>query len=166
VGQRLENDAETRERYLRLARQGRLRCYLLVFENEPIAFARGEISGTVYNYETPGFLPKHHKYSPGLVLMAHAIADLIENTDCTLFDFGSGGDMTGDKSRFGTKSEPSRNLSFVNGARARGLVIWLAGTTLAGIKAAARAVLGEGELKRRVKKAIRRYGSSDDLVQD
>ena len=164
VGQRLENDSATRDRYVRLAGEGRLRCYMLYFDGEPIAFERGEISGRVYHYETPGFLPDYHKHSPGLVLMAYVIADLIENTPCEVFDFGSGGDMTGYKARFGTVSEPCRNLSIANVATPRGFVVWSATKALAGVKTIGRKVLGEGELKRRVKKALRRYEPTNDLV--
>lgn len=164
VGQRLENDAATRERYFRLAGEGRLRCYMLYFEGEPIAFARGEISGCVYNYETPGYVTKYHRYSPGLVLLTYAIADLIENTRCQVFDFGSGGDMTGYKSRFGTINEPCRGLTIANGATGRGLAVWAISHGLSWLKSAARTVLGDGELKRRVKKVIRRNEPSDDLA--
>ena len=157
VGQRLEDDPATRERYTRLAGEGRLRCYMLYAEDKPIAFLRGEFAGSLYHYETPGFVPEYERHSPGLVLLAYAIRDLIENTPCTLFDFGTGGDQVGYKSRFGTHHIDCLNLSIVNARTPRGLAVWTVGRAVGAVKAAGRAVLGDGELKRRIKKAIRRY---------
>src|SRR5205814_9563948 len=69
VGQRLQNDSATRDEYVRLARSGKLRCYLLRIEGKPCAFARGSLVGGIYNYETPGFLTEYAKWSPGTVLL-------------------------------------------------------------------------------------------------
>ncbi|MBW8784645.1 MAG: GNAT family N-acetyltransferase [Novosphingobium sp.] len=104
IGQRLENDQITIDLYNRLAARGAVHCYLLYIEGVPAAFLRGELQNGVYNYETPGFDPRFDKHSPGQVLLAWAIRDLIENTDCRIFDFGEGGDRHGYKSRFGNRS--------------------------------------------------------------
>ncbi len=100
IGQRLQNDDQTQERYLKLAAEHRLRCYILYIDAMPCAFARGEISGALYHYETPGFDPSFEKLSPGTILLMWVIRDLIENTACKTFDFGSGGDDTSYKARF------------------------------------------------------------------
>jgi CelD/BcsL family acetyltransferase involved in cellulose biosynthesis len=157
VGQRLEADPATRERYLRLAAEGRLRCYLLYAEGRPIAFLRGELVRSTYLYETPGFLAEFERFSPGLVLLVHAIRDLAESTPCTIFDFGEGGDNVGYKSRFGTCHVNCRHMAIANVIRPRGLAVWFLVNALNAIKASARAVLGEGEFKRKLKKAIRKY---------
>lgn len=157
VGQRLEADEATRERYLRLAGEGRLRCYLLHADGRPMAFLRGELARSIYLYETPGFLPEFERFSPGLVLLAHAIRDLAENTPCQVFDFGEGGDQVGYKSRFGTCHINCRHIAIVDVIRPRGLAVWFLVYAFNALKAAGRAVLGEGEFKRRLKKAMRKY---------
>ena len=100
IGQRLQNDDQIRERYLKLTTEDRLRCYILYIDGVPCAFARGEISGALYHYETAGFDPSFKKLSPGTVLLMWIIRDLIENTACKTFDFGSGGEPTSYKARF------------------------------------------------------------------
>jgi CelD/BcsL family acetyltransferase involved in cellulose biosynthesis len=157
VGQRLENDAPTRARYYAAAEAGRLRCYLLYLNDCPIAFARGFIGGCAYHYETPGFLVEHGKLSPGLTLLAYAIGDIIENKCCPVFDFGTGGDMTGYKERLGTVSVPSRDLTIFNGRRAKGLQGWLAGTSLTWVKTGANALFKNSRVKSWIKARLRKY---------
>jgi hypothetical protein len=161
VGQRLENDPPTRARYHAAAEAGRLRCYLLYQAGRPIAFARGTIGGCVYHYETPGFLPEQGKLSPGLTLLAYAVRDLIESKSCTVFDFGTGGDMTGYKARFGTVSVPSRHLTLFNAARAKGVKAWIAAISLIVVKVVADAILRNSGIRHSIKARLRRYRSSE-----
>lgn len=161
VGQRLVNDADTQARYRRLARQGRLRCHLLRVNGEPCAFARGEIGGRTFNYETPGFDPSLQKYSPGLVLMMWTIRDLIEHTDCTLFDFGAGGDHFGYKARFGTLAVPCVALQFGRLTRPYSAVLVSAQAVLSWVKDLLSAVIGHGPLRQRLKRRIRVYEAGE-----
>lgn len=155
VGQRLENIPAIRDRFHALAAQGRLRCYLLFHHDQPIAFLYGEISGDTFLYHTPGYLPEFSDLSPGLVLLAHTLRDLIEQTDCRLFDFGEGGDHAGYKSRFGTRFLECRNLALANMKTSGGIRFWSLSQVFRLVKSAGRAVLKNDELKRRFKKAIR-----------
>ncbi len=158
VGQRLENDAATRARYHAAAAQGRLRCHLFYSGTKPIAFSRGFINGCVYHYETPGFLVEYGKLSPGLTLLAYVIEDLILNKCCTIFDFGTGGDLTGYKERFGIVSVPSHELVIFNARSGAGVLSWVAGTTLNVVKSIARIVLGNSRIRSWLKRRIRQHG--------
>jgi len=105
IGQRLENDAVTRRRYVRAAESGTLRCYLLFLNHKPIAFLRGFIIDDTYRYETPGFDPEYSRLSPGTALLLFALDDLMRNTACRVFDFGEGGDAVGYKKQFGNQCQ-------------------------------------------------------------
>jgi len=155
VGQRLEHDEATRERFCRLAEQGRLRCHMLYVDGKPCAFTRGEISGRAYHYETPGFLTQYHRYSPGVVLLMWTIKDLIRNTSCTLFDFGAGGDEHGYKARFGTLPVRCKDLQFAPVWRPYSAALLAINFMLSAAKNAASKAIGSGVLRRRLKKAIR-----------
>ena len=158
VGQRLVNDEATRRAYDSQARLGRLRAYIVYADGQPIAFSRGRIVDGTFNYDTPGHDPAFAKYSPGTVLMAWVMRDLIENTKCRLFDFGNGGDYVGYKARFGNLSMPSRTIYV---SRRLGLYPTLLTTLDAGLsfgKNLGSKLLGQGSLRAAIKRAIRQYG--------
>lgn len=157
VGQRLVNDDATRRAYKSQAQLGRLRAYIVYSDGQPIAFSRGRIVDGTFNYDTPGHDPAFAKYSPGTVLMAWVMRDLIENTECRIFDFGTGGDDVGYKARFGNLSMPSRTvyLSRRLGLYSTLLAILDAGLTL--VKNLGSKLLGQSSLRDRVKRAIRKY---------
>ena len=157
VGQRLVDDEDTRLHFSLLAERQRLRCYILYIGGEPCAFARGEVGERAYHYGMVGFLPKFQRYSPGLVLLMWIIRDLIENTSCEIFDFGSGGDSEGYKSRFGTLAVPCTDLQFAFLWRPHSLLLFSLHAVLFNFKKAANAIIGRGALRRRLKKAIRSY---------
>lgn len=110
IGQRLMNDDPTRREFELAAAHGSLRCYLLLRDDVPVAFLRGFLRGTVYDYQTPGYDPQFAKESPGTVLLLHVLDDLIRNTECRQFDFGEGGDDADYKSRFGNRSFESTTI--------------------------------------------------------
>lgn len=159
VGQRLSNDEPTRLRYVARAKRGQLRAHMLYVDGRPCAFSRGELVGSVFQYETPGYDPQHAKASPGTVLLAWVIKDLIENTDCETFDFGSGGDEVGYKSRFGNVSTPSRELQLANRFNPYALLIILLQESLTVLKNITSRLVGEGQLRLRLRKAFRKYGA-------
>jgi hypothetical protein len=158
VGQRLCNDEPSRRAYDRLAKGGQLRAYLLYISGSPAAFARGELMDGTYNYETPGFDPQYSKLSIGNVLLAWVIRDLIENTNCRVFDFGQGGDEVGYKARFGNTAVTCRLLELCRWTRPFSLTLLLLQEGLVAVKNLLSWVVGKGEFRLRLKKAIRRYG--------
>jgi hypothetical protein len=155
VGQRLNNDASTRNEYVRLAQSGKLRCYLLQIEGVPCAFARGTLVDGVYHYETPGYLPEYAKWSPGTVLLMLVIKDLIESASCKIFDFGAGGDNIGYKAKFGNVSIPSQTLLISSRAAFRPALISIAQEALLATKSIAARLLGTGALRRSIRRAMR-----------
>ena len=159
VGQRLLNDEATLSAYFALAEKGRLRCHLLYVDGEPCAFSRGVMLDGVYSYHTPGFDPKYSKLSPGIVTLVLSIKDLIENTHCMIFDFGEGGDEVGYKSKFGNDSMKTRYLYVSSRFRPYSIGLVLIQEALTALKNALSSVVGNGELRRRLKKAFRQYGS-------
>jgi len=160
VGQRLCDDEATRHRYMRLANNGQLRCYILYVDGRPVAFAPGELSGHIFNYETPGFDPEFDKVSPGTFLLMYAIRDLIENTNCKVFDFGVGGDESGYKSRFGTDCINCTSIQLGKLYKPYSLILVLFQEGLSLVKNLGSAVIGHGRLRRQLKKAARQYGDS------
>ncbi len=159
VGQRLCNDAETRASFMALAEQGRLRCYLLSLDGTPRAFLRGTVEGNLYNYETPGFDPEFAKHSIGTVILLMAIEELIGNTACRVFDFGSGGDETGYKSTFGNRSITCNSYYVVNARRPRALMILYGQTLLTSVKNLAALIIPEGDFRNKIKRLLRKYGT-------
>ena len=156
-GQRLNHDEATRDAFRALLEKDRLRFYLLRVDGAPAAFLRGVMFGARFHYETPGFDPAYGKDSIGTVLLMYALRDLIERGDAEVFDFGTGGDETGYKSTYGTRSIDCAFLELGRRASARAKLVAAAQASLNGAKAAADRVLGQGDLRRRVKKLLRRY---------
>jgi len=161
VGQRVNNDAPTRRALGDRSRNETLRCYLLWLENRPCAFMRGKLVQGVYELETTGFDPEFGKASPGAVLLIWAIRDLIEHSNCSVFDFGTGGDDVGYKARFGNESHACASLQL--GPRSS-IYSWLLFALQGGLNKSlnlANRVLGQGALRTRVKRALRKYGDGN-----
>lgn len=156
VGQRLQNSPEMRELLSDLARQGRLRAYLMRVEGVPCAFVWGWVTGERYHYQTPGFLREYHRWSVGTVMLMHTIRDLIEIRACRVFDFGQGGDLEGYKSRFGNHSIYVRAMDVAVWWRVRGVAaIWLQ-RLLVAFKNAAHSVIKAPAIKRKLRHWLRK----------
>lgn len=159
VGQRLRDDAATLNSYRVLAAKNRLRCHLLYVDGAPCSFSRGEVLDGIYSYHTPGFDPKYSKLSPGIVTLMFTIKDLIENTDCRIFDFGEGGDDVGYKSKFGNVSMNSKYIYVSSRLSPYSITLFLLQEGLTGLKNLLSFIVGNGPLRRRLKKAFRKYGT-------
>jgi len=155
IGQRLENNEPTKKTYLAQAAAGILRCHILHAGDTPCAFARGTIRNRVYHYQTPGYDPEYAKYSPGTVLLIKVIQDLIENTDCRVVDFGQGGDMTGYKKIFGNRSFEALAVEIARKRRVYPAFLLGIQETLNLLKRSANSLLGEGRLKKAIKRRLR-----------
>jgi hypothetical protein len=162
VGQRLCNDSATRQRFLRLAKEGRLRAYIVYIGKKPCAFAWGELNHLIYASQSTGFDPKYHKASPGTAIMLWVIRDLIENTDCEVFDFGVGGDDWGFKSRFGNTS---LNVAWIELANYRpySFILFALDKIINAGKNFASSMMPRGNLRQRLKRMIRQYGETPSL---
>ncbi len=158
VGQKLRNDEETRSKFASQCERGILRCYLLSINGRPGAFLRGTIENGIYNYETPGFDPEFRKDSVGNVMLMYAVRELIENTNCKVFDFGTGGDETGYKSTFGTRSIDCTYIELGRRTSFRANIVAGLQYTLNKAKNVLNKILGQGTLRRKIKAAIRKFG--------
>jgi len=155
-GQRLLNDEATRQKFVQLAKIGKLRCYMLYFEGRPCAFACGVLSHRIYQWDTSGYDPQYVKDSPGTALMLWMIRDLIENTNCKIFDFGMGGNYDY-KSRFGNTSLNCAWFQIGKWYRPYSVFIIMLEKFLNGAKNLAVWLIGSGNLMKRLKKATRHY---------
>lgn len=72
------------------AQQGWLRGYVLLGDNWPIAYALGYLVNGCYQYELIGYDPEFAHSSPGIVLLARIVEDLISTEKADLLDFGAG----------------------------------------------------------------------------
>ena len=158
VGDRFCNDEATRRLYIRRAMRGHLRCYIVYASGKPCAFLRGEFLDGTYHYETPGYDPQFSKFSPGLVLLMWVIRDLIEQTNCKIFDFGQGGDTSGYKSKFGNTSYECEEVELGRWSRPYSVVILALQESLNVAKNLANWILGQGKLRQHIKQVIRKYG--------
>lgn len=158
VGQRMLDDEPTRRSLKDRARRAELRCYSLSLNGQPCAFMRGKLVGGVFEFETAGFDPDFGKASPGAVLLMWAVRDLIENSTCTVFDFGQGGDNVGYKARFGSESHQCAALQLGSRRNPYALLLFgLQGALFAFLNMANK-VVGNGAFRARVKRALRKYG--------
>lgn len=156
IGQRLENNEPTKKTYLAQAAAGILRCHILLAGDTPCAFARGTIRNGVYHYQTPGYDPEYAKYSPGTVLLMKVIQDLIENTDCRVVDFGQGGDTTGYKKIYGNRSFEALGLEMARKRRLYPAFLLGLQGVFNMLKRGGNFLLGEGRLKKAIKRRLRR----------
>jgi hypothetical protein len=159
LGTRLYNDESNRQRLTRRAEAGVLRCYILYLHGKPCAFSYGELSHKVYLYESSGYDPKCADASPGTALMLWIIRDLINNTDCELFDFGMGGDRNrnhGYKPRYGNTSLEVCRIQ-LGLYRPYSLLIVGLNWVLNLAKNFAAPIIGDGQLMKRLRKASRQY---------
>lgn len=60
------------------AEQGLLRCYLLMLDGEAIAYLFGMLDGTIYYNLKSSYREQHRQLSPGVVLKAMIMRELIE----------------------------------------------------------------------------------------
>lgn len=160
-GYRICNDEGTRERFTRLAKSGILRGYILYLRGKPCAFNWGELSHRTFVWQVTGYDRQYHRLSPGTALLMWMIRDVIENTNCEVFDFKWGSEE-GYKSRFGTTSFPCTRMQVAQIYRPYSLLILALDQMLNLPKNVLEKLLylifRHGALKRRLRSAMHRYG--------
>lgn len=119
-GVRVRNDRREQRLLAGLASLGFLRCYLLLVDDEPIAFEVGyQYRGYMHGAEA-GFDLDHARQSPGNVLMYLEIMDLIAHRTPAVYDFGEGDAPY--KQTFSTHTTFSANVWLMRpGLRSRAL---------------------------------------------
>jgi hypothetical protein len=153
----IRNDKATREQFMRLAENGTLRCYLSYVQDKPCAFSWGELAYKRFVFFQTGYDPEYRKPSPGTALMMKMIRDLIENTDCEIFDF-LWGSHEGYKSRLCTTRVGCASMQLAQMYRPYPLLIAMLEKTLHVAKNSVALVVERGPLKARFRSALRRRG--------
>ena len=151
------NDERTRQRFNLLSRSGTLRCYILCIENVPCAFGWGELAHRTFAFEQTGYDPQYRKMSPGTTLMVKMVRDLIENTDCEVFDFKWGGE-DGYKSRLGNTSIDCVSMHVARMYKPYSLLIMLLDRILIASKNLVGRIVESDTLKHRLRAILRKYG--------
>lgn len=161
LGRGVRNDERARQWLRRIAERGNLRCYLIYLNGEPCAFGWGELCHRTFYYQAIGYDPRFAKLSAGTVLFLRLIRDLIENTDCVSFDFGSGGEE-GYKSRLATTGLECASLEIAPRYRPYSFMLAELDRTFVLSKNAVMYSLewlaGHAALKQKLKTALRPFG--------
>jgi hypothetical protein len=155
------NDEATRARLTRLAQNGDLRAYVAYVGGKPCAFGFGELSHRTFGFRSTGYDPQHRNISPGTALMLQIIRDLIENTDCEVFDFWSGSE-SGYKSRLATLGLTCARMQVAQITRPYPLLIVTLDRTINFVKGSlvnlTDFVLGSGALRQWLRRMLRPFG--------
>jgi hypothetical protein len=156
-GQCVRNDNNTRQQLMRLAENGMLRCYIVYLRGNPCAFGWGKLSYGKFSFQQTGYDPQYRKLSPGTGLIIRMIRDLIENTNCKVFDF-SWGSEDGYKSRFGNVSVSCASVQVAKIYRPYSLLIILLDQTLKLATNLVGLIIECGPLRKQLRSARRRHG--------
>jgi len=157
LGYGLRNDENTRQELIRLAKNGTLRCYIIYIQDKPCAFGWGQLSHRKFLFRQTGYDPQYRKLSPGSALIMRMIRDLIENTNCKVFDF-LWGDEDGYKSRFGNTRLSCASMQAAKIVRPYPLFIASLDHALNLAKTLLGLFVERGPLKKRLRGTRRRHG--------
>lgn len=161
LGYRVCNDETTRHWFTGMAENGVLRCYLVYIGGRPCAFGWGELAHRTFSFRATGYDPEYRSLSVGTGLMLRMARDLIENTNCQVFDFWGGSD-SGYKSRLGNLSPACARMQLAQIHRPYPMMLATIDVALNIVKQAIMGVVekiaGHGALKRRIKSALRPFG--------
>ena len=141
---------------MRLAENGILRCYIVYLRGNPCAFGWGKLSYGKFAFQQTGYDPQYRQLSPGTALMIRMIRDLIENTNCKVFDFRWGGEEY--KSRLGNVSVRYASVRVAKIYRPYSLFIILLDQTLNLAKNLVGLIIERGPLRKQLRNARRRHG--------
>jgi CelD/BcsL family acetyltransferase involved in cellulose biosynthesis len=157
LGQDLTTSNEQLDRNLTIyAQQGWLRGYVLLGNNRPVAYVLGYLVNGCYQYELIGYDPEFAHASPGIVLLAQVVEDLISTAAANLLDFGAGDASY--KRLFGNRSYEdgallvSRRTPYASSAA-------IAERLFANASRLGASVLERTGMKARLKKFVRKKGN-------
>jgi CelD/BcsL family acetyltransferase involved in cellulose biosynthesis len=140
------SDDELRRSLTRLAmRRGWFRGYLLYLDGEPIAFWFGLGYRGVFSTDITGYDPAHAELRAGRYVMVKLIQDLCGDESIHALDYGFGDAEY--KQLFGDRNWVEQDV-IIWAPSARGIRINVIRTTLRGLNAVARAVVGHRLLDR------------------
>ena len=151
LGVAFEDTPAHRERARICAEHGWFRGYVLRLDGQPVAFEHGELYRGRYR-GSPGYDLAFAQYRPGAYLATRVFADLCEDEDARIFDYGVGD--ADYKQALGTHSRQESNV-VVYAPTFRSARINLTRTALQAGVAATKRVLDHGDLAQTVKKRWR-----------
>jgi CelD/BcsL family acetyltransferase involved in cellulose biosynthesis len=161
LGYGVLNNEATRERLSKLAKSGELRCYVTYLNGQPCAFGWGALTHRTFAFLQTGYLPQYGRLSPGTSTIMYMFRDLIENTNCRVFDFLTGSE-TGYKSRLCPLRLDCAQMYVAKSMRPYVLFIVALDRTIIlakhTIMALGGLVVGSGAFNRRVKRLLRPLG--------
>ena len=88
---RIPDDPSFYKEMLESASQGKVRGYLLVAKDKPIAYLYCIATAQILFHELSGYDSAYGAYSPGVLLQQYALQQLFAERRFRLFDFSSGG---------------------------------------------------------------------------
>ena len=156
-GYGLSNDERTRQEFIRLAKSGTLRCYIVYLRSKPCVFGYGVLSHGKFLFYRTGYDPQYRRLSPGTALIMRMIRDLIENTNCKVFDFKWGSE-DGYKSKFGTVSISCVAMQVAQSYKPYSLLIVVLDQMLNVSKRLVGSIIEHRALKERLRSTLQRYG--------
>lgn len=139
---------------LALAREDRLRAYLLFLNGEPVSYLYCPIGDRVVMYDHLGYDPAYASLSPGTVLQLLALQDLFAEQRFTMFDFTEGEGQH--KETFSTSSRLCGDI-YVIDRRFRPLSALMLHYAVDRASATIGSVLEQANLKRRLRRLIRKF---------
>lgn len=142
------------EYYRQLAAHGWLRSYVLLFNDEPIAYELGCQYDGVYWGQEHGFDQRHAERGPGSIMIHLAIEDLFRQRPPRVVDFGLGD--AGYKRSFGNRQHAAASLYLVPRGRWRRLLALQRGLNAA--STGARGLLVRLRLDRLVRRFMKHQG--------
>jgi hypothetical protein len=153
----IRNDESTRQQFMRLTADGKLRCYISYLDGQPCAFGWGELTLGKFYFRQTGYDPQFRRLSPGSALILTIIRDMIENTDCRVFHFQWGGE-DGYKARFGTEGHACTSMQVAQIKRPYSLLIIVLDQVFNVFKNSIGLAVERGPLKTRLRGVLRRHG--------
>jgi CelD/BcsL family acetyltransferase involved in cellulose biosynthesis len=146
---------EYRDQLIELARQGRIRAYLLFHGDKPVSYLLTEIrEPDILLYRFLGYDPEYRSWSPGSVLHYVALERLFEEGGLRMLDFTEGEGMH--KQLLSTGSQQCADLYFFRPTLRTRAMLWLH-TRLQAFSKSIVNTLDRFGLKARVKKLIRAW---------
>ncbi len=107
----LPDSEEFRWQMEQLAQQGRVRGFILFYQNQPVSYLYCPISNGVLIYAFLGYDPSYMNFSVGTVLQWLALEYLFDENTCRFFDFTEG--QSEHKKLFSTHSIQCANVFFL-----------------------------------------------------
>lgn len=151
----LPADEKYRAQVIEMAKQNKVRAFLLFKENQPVSYLLLDAVGDTLVYRYLGYDPNESKTSPGTVLHWLALQFLTDQDQFKYLDFTEGEGQQ--KRTFGTESVYCANIYWLN-KNAKNLVLVYGQVMLNRLSTSLGSMLDSIGIKTKLKKFLRRSG--------